>query len=88
MSNYQSRYIDFAKQALIIMNIGFDVGETMETLTSRIKTAMPLPGSATELAIRELTRKIGSEIENAGNILYIEQLIDELEYEVSFIAFD
>lgn len=81
-------YKTLAIQALTIMRIQHEPTESLEILVQRIRTAVPLAASSTELEIRSLSQEIASAIADKSSQDFILQLLEKLEFEVSFLAWD
>lgn len=81
-------YLDLAKKALSIMEIKFTEEDTLENLIPMIRFAVRLPGSNTEGEIMLLSRQIADALENKGSIETINELLEKLHSEVTFLYFD
>ncbi len=84
MDKYQS----LAIQALTTMNIRHDPSDSLETLIKQIRAAVPLAASSTELEIMSLCQQIASAIEDKNPQDLISELLEKLEFEVSFLPWD
>jgi hypothetical protein len=81
-------YLELAKKALKIMEIKFTEEDTLETLIPKIRYAIRLPGSNTEGEIMLLSRQIADALETKGSVESINELLEKLHSEVTFLYFD
>lgn len=79
---------DLAIRALEIMDIDYPEEEDLSILLMRIRYAVTLAASSTELAIRSLSQRIADHLEQHGDRQETEHLLEELAFEVSFLLWD
>lgn len=81
-------YKQLAFNALDIMKIRYSKDESIEKLVSRIRYAMPMPSIDTEFEINRLTVELSDAIEKNADVDDVVRLLEELDFEVSFLLWD
>ena len=70
------------------MGMGYREEDSLEELLERVRCVMLLVASSTECEIRVLSQQLASAIEKRADIGLVNELLDKLDFEVSFLWFD
>lgn len=82
-------YLETARAALRILKIEYDDAETVDQLCDILESSALIPAaSSTELAIRDVSKKLTMGIRNRRDLSELTKLLDRLYFEVTFLPFD
>jgi hypothetical protein len=82
------KYRNIATRTLKIMEIKFKGDESLDKLIQRIRYGLLLPASSTEVEIKKLSMLIATKIEEQAELEEIDDLIEKLDFEVSYLLWD
>ena len=88
MSQNDDEFRSLAEMALNILGISYGQTETLEAMLDKLRHTIALPASSTEWEIQRLAEEIANEIEARGDKSRIKELLERLEFEVTFLPFD